>query len=446
MFLRPDLRPGAPPLDASPAEVRPDSEPVGDRDDPDHPMADQGVEPAVDAGQDGRDGAPPGPVEPPPDPMLVGPFGPDPRRCDGDDAYIPPLDRCLSARRVDDLPADRAGHAALPLLDGQVLVVGGFGASLSPVDVLGGTAVYAPAEDRWHRGPVLLRAVSEAALIALDDGTALVLGGRGEVVEARVQRVLPEAGGCEEAGALATARRGGVSLPFGDSVVVIGGRRRDGQPLGAELFDLDEKSEPLGPMGVPRAEHVALRTPMGEALAFGGRDASQRVRFAPERLDARSREWVAVPGPAEWAFAEGAAASVPDGVIFAGGVDEEGHWLQRAGRLDPVTGRWEAVGGLMAPRAGLTLTPIGGAGAALAFGAGDDEPAVELYVPEGRRFVTARVPAEVLADRIEHAASALPDGAVLISGGQASGRPVRHVVRLALYAPREVDPMIEREE
>jgi hypothetical protein len=114
-------------------------------------------------------------------------------------------------------------------------------------------------------------------------------------------------------------------------------------------------------------------------------------------------------------------------VLIAGGTDASGRALDSAERFDPATGTWTAVGPMRDARTGhqavglpdgrvlvaggaLRTGSTGGTDAALAY--------CELFDPATGRFTPT---GELGTARVGHQATPLPDGTVLVTGGDAAG-------------------------
>jgi len=175
--------------------------------------------------------------------------------------------------------------ASAAQLDGSVVIAGG-------TDVASGApAAYVELArpDRVERFDAPLLALTEIALVELEDGRALSFGGRdasaavsGEVIEIR-----PVGSGVNvdhpsvAAPQLATPRAGATATRLADgSVIVIGGLDAAGMPVAtAELYKpvRNAFSDPatFAPaMIVPRSGHKAIRLPDGSVLVVGGIDAA----------------------------------------------------------------------------------------------------------------------------------------------------------------------------
>lgn len=167
--------------------------------------------------------------------LVVGGFGGPGVRKAGDRAQLPPL---RSAELYDPavgafsgagvLGEGRAGHVAIRLEDGSVLVAGGSGGPDGSVS-LGSAERYDPQAGRWTQVGALRQPRTGAAAVVLRGGRVLVEGG--ERVEQGVRTSLasaelfdPVSGSWKPAGNMACPRSGqGVAALSDGSVVVVAG-------------------------------------------------------------------------------------------------------------------------------------------------------------------------------------------------------------------------------
>jgi hypothetical protein len=116
------------------------------------------------------------------------------------------------------------------------------------------------------------------------------------------------------------------------------------------------------------------------------------------------------------------ATMLPDGkVLVTGGDDNSGYATASAEIYDPVAGKWTAAGNMTVPRTShtATLLPNGtvlvaGGSRGTAVGGISDQASAEIYDPvAGTWTATGRM----TSARIDHTATLLPNGTVLVAGG-----------------------------
>ena len=275
--------------------------------------------------------------------------------------------------------AARAGHAAVPLQGGKVLIAGG--------DLGGSVELFEPGEP----GPGAFRRIGQLpggpridlTATALLDGRVLIVGGidgsrkssrRCEIFDPNGERILkgPD---------LALARHGHSATLLNDGrVLIAGGVGRSS----TELFDPTRNRFLPGPkMAHSRDDHAASMLADGTVLITGGQLASGPTVSSTERFDP-SKDRFSSSRPMHLDRADHVQMVLPDGaVLVMGGESDDGKGhdtiLDSVERFDPASGRFEQV--------------------------------------ERMEF-----------RRDDHAAAMLPDGRILIVGGQGPGdRPLRSV-------------------
>ncbi len=202
-----------------------------------------------------------------------------------------------------DLTQTRVRHSATALPDGSVLLVGG------------------------HSDPALSPVAGNPAPVTEGPGTRASVGDLGHVlpVLASVERF--EAGRMQAMPSLSIARAGHTATALQDgSVLVVGGRGATGEALdSAELWDAGAgRWLLLPPMAAARHAHSATRLSDGRVLVVGGENGggpSREHRLLPssEIFDPATRRWS--PGPRlPRALREHAAVLLGNGaVLLAGG-------------------------------------------------------------------------------------------------------------------------------
>jgi hypothetical protein len=115
------------------------------------------------------------------------------------------------------------------------------------------------------------------------------------------------------------------------------------------------------------------------------------------------------------------ATLLSDGqVLIAGGLEREGVPLSSAEIYEPEGGAFARVGPMRSRRVGHTATPLRDGSVLIAGGSEESfykgaSSSAELYDPQARAFVSL---ADMSTPRLAHRATPLPDGRVLITGGQ----------------------------
>jgi subtilisin-like proprotein convertase family protein len=209
-------------------------------------------------------------------------------------------------------------------------------------------------------------------------------------------------------------------LPSG-KVLVAGGTSAPGSL--SELFEPATGSwTSAGPLVHPRRRHVAVRLASGTVVAIGGADATSGVALASvERFDAQAGTWSENPTPMLSPRLEHTATRLADGRILVVGGRSTSLALASAELYNPASGQWTATNNSLAnARFGHTATLLPN-GRVLIVGGENGSgvyPSVlsscELFDPATGGFTAAGVLPVLLRG---HSAVLLPDGRVLVSAG-----------------------------
>jgi hypothetical protein len=277
----------------------------------------------------------------------------------------------------------RTGHMALLLLDGRVLVVGG---CCNAGDSLNSAELYDPGRGTWaSTGSMVGRIDTSATATLLADGKVLVAGGRSPTT-----------------GALASA----------------------------ELYDpIRGNWTATGSMAAPYFSHSATRLLDGKVLVVGILDVDGST--SAEVYDPVSATWTATGAPP---VASGLTATLlPDGKVLLAGNDSPPGGPS-AELYDPISGTWALTGNMITSRFGHTATLLPNGKVLVAGGKipadgrvcrsestpspvclGDPIASAELYDPRSGAWSATQ---GMVAPRASHTATLLPDGRVLLVGGE----------------------------
>lgn len=274
---------------------------------------------------------------------------------------------------------------------------------------------------------------------------------------ASAQTAAPYFGALPASGAtqLQTARYGAVAaaLPNGQ-VLIAGGDGTSGILQNAEIFDpagdtfTSLASSGATELQTPRYEAVAAGLPDGQVLIAGGYNDSSGYLATAELFNPAADTFtsLASSGASELqtARAGAAAAALPDGqILIAGGYNGNTGYLASAELFNPATGTFTAL-----PASGSTELQTARAGAVAATlpdgqvliaggenGSGALQSA-ELFNPATDTFtpLPASGATELEAPRAGAVAAELPDGQVLIAGG---GNPPAYEQDAELFNPSD---------
>jgi spore maturation protein SpmA/spore maturation protein SpmB len=285
-------------------------------------------------------------------------------------------------------PEAEEGAMVTTLTDGRALVVGATGA-----------ATFDGAEFKAARSPASIR--RHGALVPLPKGGAAVVGGYS--APWTLFRYIGGLFGREDLEFSQTVElwdgrtdrwRAGPPLPekvaspavvqLGDSPVLVGGLGPDGPT--AAVWRLDPVAllwERLPSLPAPRAGAQAVVLPDGDLVVVGGIEANGTPGIDAFRYDVQTRAWGAVPGPRMSRLRH---RLIPNkvGALLVGGENADGNLLPTAEQFEADTLVWTSAGHLV--------------------GTTQDDDTTEVRPSRGR---------------LDPAVLGLPDGRVLVAGGEA---------------------------
>jgi Kelch motif/Galactose oxidase, central domain len=313
-----------------------------------------------------------------------------------------PLFVCAAAyaQGITWIPANpmnkaRAYFVAVELLNGNVLVAGGFDGSMTNFD-FPDAEIYNWHTGQWTRIAPMNTARSAPAAVRLEDGRVMVIGGADE------------------------------NFNFLAS---------------AEIYDprTDMWSTNTASMKQKRFEDfTAVLLPGRKVLVAGGFDTGFVPLNSAEIYDQKTNTWTPT-GSMNVARGEFATVVLNDGRVLAvGGVSSVGP-LASAEIYDPRTGIWTLTGSMSMPgRNDLALVVLRNGRVLAAGGAtgGETSPrltSAEIFDPDTGQW-TPTGPMTAARSEVEYASVLLPDGRVLVPGGYTAAHTP--VSSSDLYDPR----------
>ena len=315
---------------------------------------------------------------------------------------------------VAKMGSTRVQHTATTLVDGTVLVTGGFPASAPKTS---STELYDPTTNTWTPGPSLALLRANHTAMRLASGKVIVAGGAAGLI---TELYDPTAKTWTTVGPLAALRGNheAVLLASG-KVLIVGGETCPTSGCTtvatADLFDPATNTwSSAGSMATARKEHTATLLASGAVLVAGGYNATGATVSSAEIYEPSTNTWHAAASMNRQ-HADHVAAKIGPGALVAGGL--AGTTLSLVvEQYDVAADSWKIVKPLSTPRNGHVAITLG-TGKLLVVG-GAALTSAELYDPVALTWSNAGS-MSVLQERMR--AALLNDGRVLFTGGNGVG-------------------------
>ena len=329
-------------------------------------------------------------------------------------------------------------HTATVLLDGRVLVAGGY---TDIETALSSAELYDPASSRFSPTGSLAAARGEHTATRLADGRVLITGGGPASWVSPVGRYLasaelydPATGTFSPTGSMSSTREDQTATLLSDGRVLIAGGDDAGSHAvaSAELYDPTTGTfSPTGPMTTARGFHTATLLEDGRVLMVGGDNAawsSGPFLASAELYDPTTGTFTAT-GSLAVGRQYHTATRLSDGrvLITGGGGGDGGTSLGSAEIYDPTTGTFTATGSMTAGRIYQTATLLADGRVLIAGGLpnGRDYAANPQFLASAEVFDAATgtfaTTGSMADSRTYQGATLLADGRVLITGGVTAG-------------------------
>lgn len=322
-------------------------------------------------------------------------------------------------RRFGD--PDGLSAAVVALDDGRLLVIGGYTEM-----TLDGVSLFDPRADTWTRGPALPRPSEQHSATRLPDGRVLVVGGlAGSESHDAVFLYDPEANRWDARRPAPRARHGHAAVLLGDGrLLLVGGERAttsDVEPV-RELDVLDIATDEWGTIAdirVTRPDVGASLLSPGRLMLLGAQLPAQQLDLEAGLLafyDEAAPPALARPGWAELGFGR---------LVVAGGYlgpPDSTYW-DGAALFD---GAWRPLPSLPSPRSSPVLVALDDS-EVLMVGGSNGARYRDLRLAEDAQRLRLGDPAWVSVGPVHeprrgHTATRLSDDSVLVVGGLDAGR------------------------
>jgi large repetitive protein len=323
----------------------------------------------------------------------------------------------------------RGLHTATLLRDGRVLIVGGFATYQV---ALASAEIYDPTRDTFSPTGSLVTPRGQHTATLLADGRVLIVGGftgggiNNSTSLASAEIYDPRTGKFTATGSMAAGRGFQEATLLADGRVLVTGGDHDFQTpvVTAEIYDPATGTfSPTGSMAVARTIPTATLLADGRVLIAGGGNGSAGVCFASAEVYDPGTGAFSPTGTMTNLRCGHDATVLPDGrVLLTGGAT---NWVGSTGQLsaelyDPATGTFSRTGSMADARAIHTATRLLDGRVLIAGGSASPISlarsllSVELYDPATGTFSPT---GPMATARAWHTATRLPDGRVLVTGG-----------------------------
>jgi N-acetylneuraminic acid mutarotase len=332
------------------------------------------------------------------------------------------------------MAAARDSFTSTLLRDGGVLIAGGSPDITLPP--LSGAELYHPSTGTFTATGSLVTGRSDAAAVQLPDGHVLIAGGKGAnfVNLSSAELYNPATGTWHATGSMNQGGYGITMTLLPSGKVLVTGL---GFPATAEVYDPASATwTDTGPMTADQTFGTATLLNTGKVLVAGGGTAAELYNPA-------TNAWTAT-GSLNVARQSHTATLLPDGkVLVAGGITPGtgGDPLASAELYDPATGKWSLTGSMTIGRLGQTATLLPSGNVMVTGGCtGTCSGGRPLATTEFYDYLDGfwLFGPSMTTPRYLHSATLLPDGDLLVTGGEPSTTCCAATATAEVYTPAAI--------
>ena len=313
---------------------------------------------------------------------------------------------------------DRHWHTATRLLDGKVLVAGGFGKRFK---VLKSVEIYNPISGIWTISEDMNFPRAEHSAALLKDGRVLVTGGRDENYTPTYSSEIfnPELGVWEIYEDMSRQRHKHISIVQPDgTVIIVAGNGPSRSLSDVELMDpINGRLEILSPTLKEHSDHAAISLGDGRILVSGGLKLEDEIvkSVGAEIYDVKNDSWTKTSIQPRRTSTH-TLLLLKDGKVIQVGGFSGGSSDNRVELYDPVTDKWFE-GPILNNARMLHTTSLLDDGRVIAIGGtsrAGNMTGSEIYNPKTEMWSQS---GDMVEPRTSHTATILEDGKVLVVGG-----------------------------
>jgi hypothetical protein len=347
--------------------------------------------------------------------------------------------------KTGSMTTPRLEQTTTLLQNGQVLVVGGSGASAE---------LYSPATGTWTATGSMSTARIGYTATLLQNGQVLVAGGaelaNQTVTLSSAELYSPATGTWSATGSMATARSDHTATLLQNGQVLVAGGQGTCVNVScpalssAELYNPATGTwAPTGSMGVAREGHTATLLPNGQVLAAGGESGSTANAGSTAELYTPATGTWATTGSLSFPRSGALAGLLPNGqVLVVCGVHDPGVPPCVAELYNPATGTWSQ-DGQAGPSAARDFSAVLlHTGQVLFSGGLNGVYPAKVHVAQTATLfdpaaATSTSTGSMTIPREGHTLTVLPDGQVLAAGGETQNKQGEFSITASaeLYTP-----------